>query len=69
MSVYVVRAFVKMREVSQGSAEPKACDIAAWPVEIVGVRDDLGLTGHGAVFKATREMASADRIARRLPWN
>ena len=55
-----------MREVSQEAAEQKARDIAALPIEIVGVGEDLGLARQAAIFKATGKMAYADCFAAAL---
>jgi ribonuclease VapC len=55
-----------MREVSQEAAEQKARDIAALPIDIVGVGEDLGLARQAAIFKATRKMAYADCFAAAL---
>ena len=55
-----------MREVSQKAAEQQARDIAALPIEIVGVDDDLTLARQAAIFKATKKMAYADCFAAAL---
>jgi predicted nucleic acid-binding protein len=55
-----------MREVSQEAAEQKAQDIAALPIEIIGVSDDLALTKQAAIFKAQHKMAYADCFAAAL---
>ena len=55
-----------MREVSQAAAEQKARDIAALPIEIVGVGDDLALARQAAIFKATHKMSYADCFAAAL---
>jgi predicted nucleic acid-binding protein len=55
-----------MREVSQEAAEQKARDIAALPIEIVGVGDDLMLARQAAIFKATHKMSYADCFAAAL---
>ena len=47
-----------MRKVSQEAAEQKIREIAAMPVEIVGV--DADLTKQAAIYKATRKMSYAD---------
>ncbi len=49
-----------MREVSQEAAEQTAREIAALPIEIIGVSDDLALTRQAAIFKATHKMSYAD---------
>src|SRR5436309_5600395 len=55
-----------MREVSQEAAEQKVRDIAALPIDIVGVGDDLALARQAAIFKATHKMAYADCFAAAL---
>ena len=55
-----------MREVSQAAAEQKARDIAALPIEIVGVGDDLALARQAAIYKATHKLAYADCFAAAL---
>jgi ribonuclease VapC len=55
-----------MREVSQEAAEQKAGEIAALPIEIVGVGEDLVLTKQAAVFKARHRMSYADCFAAAL---
>ena len=55
-----------MREVSQEAAEQKVRDIAALPIEIVGVGDDLVLARQAAIFKATHKMSYADCFAAAL---
>src|SRR5256885_1457784 len=52
-----------MREVSQEAAEQKARDIAALPIDIVSVGEDLTLARQAAIFKATQKMAYADCFA------
>jgi len=52
-----------MREVSREAAEQQARDIAALPIDIVGVGDDLTLARQAAIFKATKKMAYADCFA------
>ena len=47
-----------MRKVSQEAAEQKIKEIAAMPVEIVGV--DADLTKQAAIYKATKKMSYAD---------
>jgi predicted nucleic acid-binding protein len=58
--------YTTMREVSHEAAEQKARDIAALPIEIVGVGDDLALARQAAMFKATNKMAYADCFAAAL---
>jgi predicted nucleic acid-binding protein len=55
-----------MREVSQVAAEEKAREIAALPIDIVGVGEDLALARQAAIFKATHKMSYADCFAAAL---
>ncbi len=55
-----------MREVSQEAAEQTAQEIAALPIEIIGVGEDLTLARQAAVFKATHKMSYADCFAAAL---
>lgn len=55
-----------MREVSQEAADQQARDIAALPIDIVGVGDDLHLAKQAAIYKATHKMAYADCFAAAL---
>ena len=55
-----------MREISQEAAEQQSRDIAALPIDIVGVGDDLSLARQAAIFKATHKMAYADCFAAAL---
>jgi len=55
-----------MREVSQEAAEQKAQEIAALPIEIIGVSDDLTLAKQAAIFKARHKMSYADCFAAAL---
>jgi len=55
-----------MREVSREAAEQKAQEIAALPIDIIGVGDDLTLVEQAAIFKATHQMAYADCFAAAL---
>lgn len=55
-----------MREVSQAAAEKTASQIAALPIEIVGVGDDLGLVRQAAIYKARHRMSHADCFAAAL---
>jgi len=55
-----------MRTVSQEVAEQKAKEIAAMPIDIVGVGDDLHLARQAAIYKATHKMAYADCFAAAL---
>ena len=53
-----------MREVSQEAAEQQARAIAALPIDIVGVGDDLAR--QAAIYKAAHKMAYADCFAAAL---
>src|SRR5438552_17732159 len=55
-----------MREISQEAAEQQARAIAALPIDIVGVGEDLALARQAAIYKATRKMAYADCFAAAL---
>jgi ribonuclease VapC len=55
-----------MRAVSQEAAEQKAQEIAALPIDIIGVGDDLTLAKQAAIFKATHRMSYADCFAAAL---
>jgi predicted nucleic acid-binding protein len=55
-----------MRAVSQQAAEEKAGEIAALPIAIVGLGEDLNLTRQAAIYKATRKMSYADCFAAAL---
>ena len=55
-----------MREVSQEAAEQTAQEIAALPIEIIGVSDDLTLAKQAAIFKARHKMSYADCFAAAL---
>ena len=55
-----------MREVSPEAAEQHARAIAALPIDIVGVGDDLALARQAAIYKATHQMAYADCFAAAL---
>ena len=55
-----------MREVSQEAAEQTTREIAALPIDIVGVSDDLHLAKQAAIYKATHKMAYADCFAAAL---
>lgn len=55
-----------MREVSKEAAEQQARAIAALPIEIVAVGDDLSLARQAAIYKATHKMAYADCFAAAL---
>ncbi len=55
-----------MREVSQQAAERTAREIAALPIDIVAVGDDLALARQAATYKATHKMAYADCFAAAL---
>lgn len=55
-----------MREVSREAAEQHARSIAALPIEIVGVGEDLALARQAAIYKGTHRMAYADCFAAAL---
>jgi ribonuclease VapC len=55
-----------MRKVSQEAAEQKAEEIAALPIHVVDVGEDLALAKQAAIFKATRKMSYADCFAAAL---
>ncbi len=55
-----------MREVSQEAAEQHARAMAALPIDVVGVGDDLALARQAAIFKAKYQMAYADCFAAAL---
>jgi predicted nucleic acid-binding protein len=55
-----------MREVSQEAAEQKASEIAALPIDIIAVSDDLELARQAAIYKATHKMSYADCFAAAL---
>lgn len=55
-----------MRGASPEMAEQKAREIAALPIDIVGVGDDLALARQAAIYKATHRMAYADCFAAAL---
>lgn len=55
-----------MREVSQTAAEQIAQQIAALPIEVIGVNDDLALVRQAAIFKAMHKLSYADCFAAAL---
>ena len=55
-----------MRQVSREAAEQTAQEIAALPIDIIGVSDDLALAKQAAIFKATHKLAYADCFAAAL---
>jgi len=55
-----------MRAVSQQAAEEKAGEIAALPIAIVDLGEDLNLTRQAAIYKATCKMSYADCFAAAL---
>ena len=55
-----------MRAVSREAAEQKAQEIAALPIDIIGVSEDLALARQAAMFKATHPMSYADCFAAAL---
>jgi ribonuclease VapC len=55
-----------MRALSQAAAEQKAQEIAALPITIIGVSEDLALARQAAIFKAKHKLAYADCFAAAL---
>lgn len=55
-----------MRADGQDAAEQKAREIAALPIDIVGVGDDLSLVRQAAIYKARHRMGYADCFAAAL---
>jgi len=55
-----------MREVSKAAAQQKARDIAALPIAVVGVSDNLALARQAAIYEATHEMGYTDCFAAAL---
>ncbi len=55
-----------MRAVSQEAAEQTVQEIAALPIDIIGVGDDLALAKQAAIFKATHKLSYADCFAAAL---
>jgi ribonuclease VapC len=55
-----------MRSVSREAAEQNAREIAALPIEIIGVSDDLALAKQAAIFKATHKLSYAHCFAAAL---
>lgn len=55
-----------MREVSQAAAEQQSRAIAAMPIDIIGVGDDLTLARQAAIYKARHKMSYADCFAAAL---
>ena len=55
-----------MRGASQEMAEQKAKEIAAMPIELIPVGDDLHLARQAAIYKATKKMSYADSFAAAL---
>ncbi len=55
-----------MRGASRELAEQKAREVAAMPIDIVGVGDDLHLARQAAIYKATHKMSYADAFAAAL---
>jgi len=55
-----------MREISQETAEQMTQEIAALPIDIIGVSDDLVLARQAAIYKATHKMSYADCFAAAL---
>ena len=55
-----------MRTDGQAAAEQKAREIAALPIEITGVGEDLLLVRQAAIFKADHRLSYADAFAAAL---
>ena len=55
-----------MRKISPETAEQKAREIAALPIEIVPVDSDLVLARQAAIYKAAKKMSYADCFAAAL---
>lgn len=55
-----------MRGASREVAERKAGEIAAMPIDIIGVGDDLSLARQAAIYQATHRMSYADCFAAAL---
>jgi ribonuclease VapC len=55
-----------MREVSQVAADQTVRELAALPIEIVAVSDDLAIVRQAAIYKATHKIAYADCFAAAL---
>ena len=55
-----------MRGASRELAERKAGEIAAMPIDIIGVGDDLSLARQAAIYKASHRMSYADCFAAAL---
>lgn len=55
-----------LRGVSPKAAEQKTQEIAALPIDIIGVSDDLALARQAAIFKATHKLSYADCFAAAL---
>jgi predicted nucleic acid-binding protein len=55
-----------MRGASRDLAEQKAGEMAAMPIDIIGVGDDLTLVRQAAIYKATHKMSYADCFAAAL---
>jgi len=55
-----------MRGASRELAELKVGEIAAMPIDIIGVGDDLSLARQAAIYKATHRMSYADCFAAAL---
>lgn len=55
-----------MRGASRELAEQKAREVAAMPIDLVGVGDDLHLARQAAIYKATHKMSYADAFAAAL---
>ena len=55
-----------MREVSQQAAEARVAEIAALPIEIIGVSEDLKIARQAAIYKATHKISYADAFTAAL---
>ena len=55
-----------MREVSQQAAEARVAEIAALPIEIIGVSEDLRIARQAAIYKATHKISYADAFTAAL---
>lgn len=55
-----------MRADGQAVAEQKAHEIAALPIEIIGIGEDLLLARQAAIFKANHRLSYADAFAAAL---
>ena len=58
--------YITMRQVSQEAAEQKVQEMAALPIDLIGVGEDLALVKQAAIFKAAHKMSYADCFAAAL---